>query len=250
MPGPSIHRGKKLIEAVNSGAVAESTIDKHVANLLRLRDHIKYDQKPTREGSALSAATNSFARELASEGIILLKNAKSTLPLSLSGSTKIALVGGMSQDPVITGGGSASNTPPYLQTPLDCLKNAHPSPNEIRYAQGVRTRVIIPEAPKELLTAKDGRHGVDIVFRNNGSDMVVCEEFSEKPVVDMLGWFKPGLTPSAFNFEITTTLTPKSTGNHTLAVRVTGDFLFSVDGKVVSIILITKLRHVQADPAL
>jgi beta-glucosidase len=53
-------------------------------------------------------------------------------------------------------------------------------------------------------------------------------------MVFMLGYVHSGLNETGFTYEMTTSLTPNSSGNHTLAVTATGAFQLFVDGKEVS----------------
>ena len=61
-------------------------------------------------------------RDIAAEGIVLLKNDDNLLPLLPSKKPRIAVFGSPAANPIIHGGGSASLTSSYVISPLDALK--------------------------------------------------------------------------------------------------------------------------------
>ena len=233
MPFP-IFRGARLMKEVQSGTVTEAEIDQRAVKMLELRDRTKASHGDEVERSEISDETNRIARELAAGGIVLLKNEESILPLSTSRPTNVAVIGEFAHEPVVTGGGSASCKPQYKQRPLEVLQNAFSKHGNVRYAPGVRTRRIIPVAPTEKLTAADGRHGVKVsYFNDDNPEQPILTEFQPSAKVFMLGDFKPGLSVPGSCLELTTTLTPSTTGSHTLAVRCTGAFTLTVDGTTI-----------------
>ena len=104
-PGSDDHY-KRLVKAMDDGSLPMADVDTAVTRLLRLIvkcprfKGYEYSNKPDLQRNA------SVARKAAEEGIVLLKNEKSALPLS-SGS-KIALFGVASYE-FITGGTGAGN---------------------------------------------------------------------------------------------------------------------------------------------
>lgn len=232
MPFP-VFRAGRLLKEVKEGKVSEKSLDPLVSRLLGLRDRTKESHSDEPERSEISEETNKVARDVAAEGIVLLKNTNNILPLDVSKSNKIAMIGEFATSPVVTGGGSASATPQYLQIPLDILRKAHATPDQVVHAPGVRTRVIIPKVPSEILTAKEGKRGVDVAYFNGDASHPLLEEYQEEAMVAMLADYKPGLDLANSRIEMTTKLSPQSDGDHTLAVRVTGEFSLEVDGKEV-----------------
>ncbi|OLN96828.1 putative beta-glucosidase I 2 [Colletotrichum chlorophyti] len=232
MPFP-VFRGKRLADAVRSGEVSEAEIDARALKMLELRNRTRTCHGERPERSEINEETNRIARELAAGGIVLLKNENDALPLNPSETPTIALIGEFAGNPIVTGGGSASCTPQYRHSPRQVLEEVFQRGGGVRYESGVRTRRIIPVAPTPQLFARDGRNGVDVHYYNDDSTEPILSEFQEKAEVWMLGEFKPGLKVPGSHFRLCTTLTPKTTGNHTLAVRATGEFSLTVDGKEV-----------------
>ena len=233
MPGPAVFRGQRLVEDVRKGLVDEKAIDKCVTRVLELIDATKTCHSQAAERGEIDPETNALALKIASEGIILLKNEKNSLPLDMRQAPKIAVIGVHAVEPVISGGGSASAPPQYLQRPLDCLKEAHPVPSLVDYARGVNTNRIIPMVPLDRTTSKSGKPGFDISYFNQGCDTPVHTEHQHVPVVAMVRNLKPGLKEPGFSYQISTTITPTSTGRHTLAARITGAFSLFVEDKCV-----------------
>ncbi|KAF3353064.1 hypothetical protein VdG1_00536 [Verticillium dahliae VDG1] len=234
MPFP-IFRGARLVKAVEAGEVAIGEVDARVLKMLELRDRTKACHGISTEKSIINEKTNRLAWELAASGIVLLKNEQQALPLDLTQSSAdtVAVIGEFARDPVITGGGSASCTPQYRSSPIDLWKEAADNAERVRYSPGVRTRRIKPVADTDELVAKDGRPGADVTYYNDDSPEPLLEEHQAKPVVWMLGQFKPGLKVPGSRLNITTKLTPSTSGDHTLAIRCTGAFTLSVNGETV-----------------
>ncbi|GKT46123.1 putative beta-glucosidase I [Colletotrichum spaethianum] len=231
MPFP-VFRGKRLTAAVRSGELTEAEIDARVLKMLDLRNRTRTCHGERPERSEVNEKTNELSRRLAAGGIVLLKNENVALPLNPSDAPKIALIGEFAGSPVVTGGGSASCTPQYRHSPFEVLKETFPG-DAVRYHAGVRTRRVIPVVPTAQLTSQDGRNGVDVKYYNDDSMEPILTEFQEKAEVWMLGEFKAGLRVPGSHIELSAKLTPASTGEHTLAVRTTGDFSLTVDGKEV-----------------
>ncbi|KAM0231181.1 hypothetical protein ACHAP5_011167 [Fusarium lateritium] len=231
MPFP-VCRGNKLVEAVKSGQVTESEVDTLALRALHLRNQTRAALEFTEERSELDEQTNQLAREVATSGMVLLKNDNNTLPIKPSQSSRIAIIGQYATEPVITGGGSASSIPQYRHSPLDIFKQR--LPDVVHYSLGVRTRRIIPVAPLEKLTSHEAKPGVIVKYYNAGDAEPVLEESQEEANVWMLGDFnKEGLKPVDSRLEMVTKLTPETSGSHTLAVRCTGAFSLSVNGHQV-----------------
>lgn len=77
-------------------------------------------------------------RDVASSGIVLLKNEGSILPLSASKLKKVAIVGGNAKALVLSGGGSASLKPSYFISPYDGIVKALGPNVEVTYTEGAR----------------------------------------------------------------------------------------------------------------
>lgn len=234
MPGPSVFRGAKLLDAIHRQEISESSVDTAVQNILKMIDRTVDSHSDKKEESIICDRTSAMALRAASEGIILLKNDQKTLPLKMAEYPKIALVGAAATNPSITGGGSACAKPQYIHTPLQCFQEACESPEQVSFAYGVNPHHAIPLMPVEMMRTRDNLPGVDVDYYLDGTDKPMYSEKSEQPLVVMLGRVKPNLTQNGFYFVIETTITVNTSGNHKLAVQATGDFTLSVDDIEVS----------------
>jgi beta-glucosidase len=122
MPGRKI-QSDAIIEAVKNGTLNVVDVDANVKRILSLIldsprfKKYKYTNKPD-----LKAHAN-VTRESATEGMILLKNSKNTLPLKLGGK-KIAVYGNTSYDFIAGGTGSGDVNRAYTISLVDGLSNA------------------------------------------------------------------------------------------------------------------------------
>ncbi|KAI1059668.1 hypothetical protein LB506_009017 [Fusarium annulatum] len=229
MPVP-VFRGDRLIKAVNSGEVSEEVINASVTRLLDLRNRTQAAQSEGPEKSDIIQETNDVARQLAQEGIVLLKNEGQTLPLPASSGLRIGVVGEYAKKAVFTGGGSASCNPQYRQVPLDLLREALPDDHTVSYSSGVRMRRIIPTVPVDIVTTDEGKKGVEVAYYNAGEDDPVLTETLEDAAINLMAQGTPGLKTHGSHVKMTSNLVPTTTGTHTLALRHSGSFNVEVDG--------------------
>ncbi|KFY90715.1 hypothetical protein V500_05004 [Pseudogymnoascus sp. VKM F-4518 (FW-2643)] len=231
MPGPSVFRGASLVENVQNGTVDEKLVDQRLASVLRLIGRTAESHSTEPEKSLDDKSGNNLAKEIGTEGIVLLQNRKSVLPLQRT--QKLAVIGSAATTPPISGGGSAAAPPQYLQRPIDSIKALHSYPESVKCSGGVKVHATIPVCAEEHIFARNGEHGVDVSYFNDGIEIPITEEFQKLPQVVMLGRIKPGLKAEGFHYEMSTTLIPTTTGLHTIGIQATGSFLLTINGKDV-----------------
>ena len=116
MPGPQPRRTQAVIEAVRSGSLAEAVLNEAVRRILG----IIFKARETPKGGQFDAAAHhAFARRVAGEGIVLLKN-NGILPLKQP--RRIAVIGRSAQEPHFQGGGSSHINPTQVDNPFDELR--------------------------------------------------------------------------------------------------------------------------------
>ncbi|KAH7156051.1 putative glycosyl hydrolase [Dactylonectria macrodidyma] len=235
MPGPSIFRGPRLVKAVRDGLVSEEQIDQRATKMLEWIDKVSQQltKPPLSQGDSVTVA-----RQVAAEGIVLLKNEGQVLPLDSETPIRLAVIGLPAIDPPVGGGGSSLAPPQYVQSAFDAIRAAHFDQHLVRYGGGVRCNRIIPTIPSDRISTPDGQQGVSVTYYNNSSpSSPVFTERQGRGQVMMLGRLAPGLDESGgFRYEISTTFIPESTGNHTIGVRSTGAYrLFIDESEIISV---------------
>ncbi len=128
--------GKALLDAVKSGQVSESVLNRRVREILRVRLAVKPvpAEKANREITS-QPAQQQVAYKVACKSIVLLKN-EGVLPLQLKNRPKIAVIGASATQTMAPGGLGAGVKTLYEVTPLDGLKNRIGDKAEIIYAKG------------------------------------------------------------------------------------------------------------------
>jgi beta-glucosidase len=131
-----------LKKSVEEGKVTETEIDNSCRKILEAKeklglfdDPFKYCDAERAEKEILSAENRQFAREVAAQSFVLLKNKNNILPLQKRG--KIALIGPLADSRRnMLGTWSVSGDPDKSVTVLEGIKNAVGDKAEILYAKG------------------------------------------------------------------------------------------------------------------
>lgn len=120
---PSSHgwNDRLVAEAVRTGALDESDLDRSVARVLRL---VSRHHRETPEEHLDLGAHHELAREAASRSAVLLKNERAALPLP--GLGDVVVIGEMAHTPRYQGAGSSQVNPTRLDNALDALRRRHP----------------------------------------------------------------------------------------------------------------------------
>jgi beta-glucosidase len=132
MPGPQERRVKAVVEAVRSGSLDEATLNEAVRRILT----IVFKAKETvKNGTFDVDAHHELAHQIASEGMVLLKN-NGLLPLT--GQQHIAVIGRAAENAHFQGGGSSHINPTRVAVPFKELQ-AQARNAELTYAEGYPT---------------------------------------------------------------------------------------------------------------
>ena len=123
------------LKGIQDGTYSTMELDDKARRVLRLTMRTAMDRnRPF--GSMGSDEHISACREIAEEGIVLLKNDKQTLPIDLTKTKRIAVVGENAIKMMTVGGGSSSLKARYEITPLEGLRARVGDSAEIVYARG------------------------------------------------------------------------------------------------------------------
>jgi beta-glucosidase len=147
MPGPSRKRTPALInEAIENGLLDPATIDERarcVLNLLKKTRKFSDRRDLGPERAVDLPEHRALIREAGGEGVVLLKNSNSILPIDLQNKKTIALIGPLTKYSAAHGGGSAMLTPHYRTTPWDALNERIGDKVKLTYAQGTEYNDIV-----------------------------------------------------------------------------------------------------------
>jgi beta-glucosidase len=120
MPGDQPARMREIIAAVKDGSLEEAVLDEAVRRILR----IAFKSKEKRKNRSYNQVEHhALAREIASEGIVLLKNA-GILPFK--GVKSIAVIGRTALKPFFEGGGSSNVRASEIDIPMDAFEEVAP----------------------------------------------------------------------------------------------------------------------------
>lgn len=142
MPGPPRWRTPNLIKhALTSQKLLTSAIDKRVENLLAFIQRQAQRNPEVVYGDGVERSRDSpeardFARKLAADGIVLLKNEGDLLPLRHERVKRLAIIGPNAKERVISGGGSAFLKPTYVITPFAGISAVAYEGLQVDYAVG------------------------------------------------------------------------------------------------------------------
>lgn len=128
MPGKGDASKEEIIQAVKEGRLQESTLNRSALRVLEMAE--RYGHPKTPAPAYDMEAQHEFARQLADDSIVLLKNENQELPLS--DSAKLAVIGELAQKPRFEGGGSSHVNAHRVVTPKEAM------PAHAVYAQGYR----------------------------------------------------------------------------------------------------------------
>jgi beta-glucosidase len=129
MPGPQDRRVKAVVEAVRSGELSQAALDEAVRRIL----NIVFKAKETPKGGKFDVdAHHKLARQIAAEGMVLLKN-NGLLPLK--GQQHVAVIGHAAKAAHFQGGGSSHINPTKRAVPFKELQ-AQAGEAELTYVEG------------------------------------------------------------------------------------------------------------------
>lgn len=150
----------KIVAAVQSGELAEETLDLAVERLLTFVFKAMENRKDNASYNA--EEHHQLAREVARESMVLLRNEDGILPLSKQGT--IAIIGEFAKNPRYQGGGSSHVNPTKLDDAFEEM-SALAGSAELLYAQGYElTRDGINEAMLQEARETAAKANVAVLF--------------------------------------------------------------------------------------
>ncbi|MGD0006719.1 MAG: glycoside hydrolase family 3 C-terminal domain-containing protein, partial [Anaerolineaceae bacterium] len=141
MPGPQERRVKAVVQAVRSGALDEAVLDEAVRRILGVVFRADQTRKGSESAQSAQGAQGAqfdveghhdLARQIAAEGMVLLKN-NGLLPLK--NFSHIAVIGRSAEKAHFQGGGSSHINPTKVAVPFKEVQ-AQAGTAELTYAEG------------------------------------------------------------------------------------------------------------------
>ena len=253
MPGPPLHFGPALADAVRRGDVPEATLNEMALRVLRLAErvgalgrpgHPGHPQesgagRPQESGPRLlsDSAAAALVRRAAAESFTLLRN-DGILPLDAAALARGAVIGPVTATPSTQGGGAAHITPPYEVSPLEGLRAALPGV-EVVHEVGCEIPLMVPPLARLNVTDLDGKPGLtEEIFEGQepgGSGATLIARFNSQ-VSDRhyFGDLPSGAVQDNFSARLSGWLTPEVSGTYRVTMRGYGGRRLIVNGQVVA----------------
>lgn len=134
MPGDGGMNASKIVEAVKSGLLDEKELDKVVKNNLNLI--FKLSANKNTNQPLVKEVNHQLARQIASEGMVLLKNDNHILPIDKTQKQEIAIIGKFAKSPRYQGAGSSLVNPTRLDNFVDAMNQIENKQFTIHYTDG------------------------------------------------------------------------------------------------------------------
>ena len=161
MPGYVGDGERQIIDAVLDGRLSIEDLDNCVRRVLRLIDRCSSAKRE--KVAELREEHRAIAERAAAEGIVLLKNEGSLLPLKRKGT--IAIIGEFAKKPRYQGAGSSLVTPYSMENAYNAILSKAGDGLEVLFAPGYKEGELKPD--KALLSeakAAAGKADVAVIF--------------------------------------------------------------------------------------
>jgi beta-glucosidase len=225
MPGGDCGFAQPLLDAVKAGHVPESAIDDMARRVLRLYGRVGLlDNRNVSQGAARNTPEHqAIARQVADEGIVLLKNANSLLPLDPDFLQSILVIGPSADKKFcIPGmGGSSWVQGPYEITPLQGITKALDD-SKVQYLTTPDTGGFT-SIPADVMEPVNGVKGFKALYYQAGTDQPVVNRVEAQLnfMWEMRGP-DPSVKPAGFSAHFVGSIDPPADGSYTLRVTVGG----------------------------
>ncbi|KAF8589753.1 glycoside hydrolase family 3 protein [Ramaria rubella] len=240
MPGPPRWRTSLLINhCLTSQKLVPSTLNERVETVLRFVQKLAQVSPEIVFGDGIERTRDtpemrSFARKLASEGMVLLRNEANVLPIKPG--TKLAVIGPNAKARVIAGGGSANLKASYVVSPLQGIESNKPDGVTVEYAVGCYAHKFLPTL-EESLTTPSGKSGWLCAFYNHDAkgeplEKSVAEFVLNDTRVKLNDFLPAGLTET-WTIKLNGKLKVDSTGLFEFGLTVAGRAKLYINSKLV-----------------
>jgi beta-glucosidase len=218
--------GKPLMDAVKNVRVPVYVIDDKVRRILRVYEKLGYldSVRTVNKANLNTPANQSVARQVAEQGMVLLKNQKNVLPLNAEKIRNVLVIGPNADKRLCFpgGGGSSGISGPFEITPLKGIINFLGA-EKVKYlsSEDLGGFQVIPQ---NAIKNADGSAGFKASYFVTGNEMPVLSRVDS--TVDFMWEMKspdPKIDPGAFKKAIYTgQLIPPMDGKYTIRMIVNG----------------------------
>jgi len=179
----------KVLAAVAAGQVRQEAVDDSVRRLLRVMFLAGLFDAPHRGGDLDTQEQRLVARRVATEGVVLLKNAGGLLPLGGPKVRSLAVIGPSAAAMRIGGGGSSLVTPSYAVTALDGIREAAGPQVQVRYALGaaMKGEDAARETPEAVASLR--REAAELAAASDAAIVVVGNSYK----IESEGFDRPSM---------------------------------------------------------
>ncbi len=172
---------EKVLAEVKAGHITESALDDNVGRILRVIFLSGLFEFPhTALGDVDTTDQQAVAREAATEGIVLLKNTGTLLPLDPAKVKTIAVIGPNALVARTGGGGSSLVRPKYAVTPLEGIRSRAGSQIQVTSALGVGMEGEDPAQDTPEARAKALQEAIDVASKADVAVVVVGRYFKNE----------------------------------------------------------------------
>ncbi|MCY1075204.1 beta-glucosidase [Archangium lansingense] len=226
MPGPTKHRGQKLLEAVRAGEVHAETLQDSARRVLRLLTRVGAFERPApAEEQAIDRPEHrALIRRAGVEGTVLLKN-DGVLPLDPKQLKKLALIGPNVQTAQIMGGGSAQVNAHYRVSPYEGIQAQLGEGVELAYEAGCSNHKLLPLLQGQLSAEYFSNRDLSGEAVSGPSVAQAEVMWSTEPA--------PGVNADSFSARLSTRFTPVEDGEHHFGLVSAGLSRLFVNGQLV-----------------
>ena len=228
-----------LARAVREGQVPMARLDDMARRVLYVEAKLHMlDGQPRAKGAINTPEHQALAREIATDGMVLLKNEAGLLPLDAAALKRVLVVGEIATHTDVDGGWSAEGKPPYDVTILEGLREALPGAT-IDYAPFPAPKTALAPLPDACLVTENPNRNADAGMIDRGWlwERFANDALAGGPVA--AGFIRaPALAPAdakVTNFSIRwkTTFRAPESGAYILGATCDDGVRVSLDGKRV-----------------
>ena len=178
-----------LAALVESKEIPQSTVDRLVTEVLRVKMQLGLFESPYAEPSDAKLLTKNnleLARQLATQSVVLLKNEQGLLPLDKSQAMKVAIIGPLADDKQAQlGAWSLDGHPDDSRTPLSAIRDSAGFNTEMVFASGLSNSLDSSKQGFEEAMAVARNADVVLLFVGEGADL--SGEAHSRAILDLPG---------------------------------------------------------------